>query len=483
MAILKNMSRDLFAWISPQKTHESHGAKRKASEDLPDLVVAKRRALSATKETTTGIVSYHRRSGDSGTIPWADAPLSSPTIYRSIEDQMAATALIEDAEMEDAGDEGAIDTLSEQDDSGLIDEDGSQTENDEESASDTHKIAVEMQTSFVSRTESGTGHDDDEEGEEEVEKIHDANQGTHVVDLDNDSEAALEAATRRLELDRDEKAQEQKAGAFEMLNEGWHRETVELYMLLDRRTIEPLMPIGWRSDFPLFPWSIWTYDYAEAFLGGTRPDQDYVVIKATRDLLKLPAHIRNQLRIKAWHGRRAEAMVVKYCEDYMKLIYKDSKLFVPLKLKKLWSLICYAPGDDKTPTDALETLILTRLRKRAKKVLESLRVETWDGRFGNHDTSNHFPHKGQTYLIEPPTLYGIVAKKALIAIVAYEPLSPRDALRTIAFFPMSNASADVWNAVALAIIMIQCRNKLLEIKAAIPEDLDALELPDSDEDA
>jgi hypothetical protein len=340
-----------------------------------------------------------------------------------------------------------------------------------------------MQGSLVSQTESGTGLDDEDDDDEVDEKIHDANQGTQIVNLDEDSEAALEAATRQLEIDREAKAQEQKAGALEMLNEGWYMETVELYMLLDRRTIEPLMPIGWRSDFPLFPWSIWTYDYTKAFLGGTRPDQDYVVIKATRDLLKLPAHIRNQLRIKAWYGRRAEAMVVKYCEDYMKLIHKDSKLFVPLKLKKLWSLICYAPGDDKTPTDALETLILTRLRKRAKKVLESLHVETWEGHLGGRDTSEDFWHEGQGYIVQPPTLYGIVAKKALIAIVAYEPLSPRDALRTIAFFPMSNSSSDVWNAIALAIIMMQCRNQLLKIKAAIPEDLDVLELSDSDEDA
>jgi hypothetical protein len=234
-------------------------------------------------------------------------------------------------------------------------------------------------------------------------------------------------------------------------------QTVELYMLLDRRTIEPLMPVGWRSDFPLFPWSIWSESYDEAFLGGMRPQDDYIIIKATKDLLKLPVHVRNQIRIKAWYGRRAEAMVVKYCEDYMKLVHRDSKLFVPIAKRKLVSLICYAPGDDKTPTDQLENIILLRLRKRAKKLLAILRIEAWKSQLGEHHTSDYYLREGQGYLVEPPALYGIVAKEAVIALVAYEPLSPRDALRTIAFFHMSKATYDVWNALALAIVMMRTR--------------------------
>ena len=391
---------------------------------------------------------------------------------------MAATEL-SDEDMEDAGDEGAIDTLSEEDDSGLLDEDGSEAGDgdDEESSAKGSTILMHSQLSQTS------GGDDDEPEETSEEKIHDANEGMNIVDLDEDSEGALEAATRQLEIDREAKAEEQKTLALDFLNDGWHRDTVELYMLLDRRTLEPLMPLGWRSDFELFPWTIWANEYEDAFLGGTRPEQDYIVIKATRDLLKLPVHIRNQIRIKAWYGRRAEAMVVKYCEDYMKLIHKDSGLFVPLKKKKLWSLMCYAPGDDKTHSDDLEALMLKRLRKRAEKVLQLLNLDKWKKQLSKRDTTDYFWHKGQGYLVEPPILYGIVAKQAVIALVAFEPLSERNALRTIAFFQMSKATYDVWNALALAIVMVQCRNQLLKIKAAIPEDLDALELSDSDEDA
>ena len=120
-------------------------------------------------------------------------------------------------------------------------------------------------------------------------------------------------------------------------------------------------------------------------------------------------------------------------------------------------------------------MALVRLLKRSKKILDLLRVEiTTPG--------DSFEYDGITYLMEPPTLYGIVAKEAVIALFAYEPLSSRDAIGTIAFFHMSKSKHDVWNALALAIVMIQCRNSLLRMKELLAEDLDGLQLSDTDDD-
>jgi hypothetical protein len=487
MPVLKNLSNTLFGWISPRATHENRVTKQFKSPDLKSpasIAVAKRRARQVAEgklQSATGNVPRHRKTRNSGEIPWENEPPSSPALLETVESALATTAIYDDDEMEDAGDEGAVDTMSDDDDSGLIEEDEERSENDDRSES------VEVKEEQTSGSEDGSRNsqqDDDDEDEQkaEVEDIFDANQGTHVVDLAEDHEAALEAATRQLEIDREAKFEEQKAEAITMLRDGWNMDTIDLYMLLDRRTLETLLPIDWNMDFPLFPWSIFTHEYSQAFLGGTRPEQDFIMIKATSAILKLPVHIRNQIRIKAWYGRRAEAMVVKYCEDYMKFIHRDCKLWIPIKKKKMWSLICYAPGDEKTSTDKLEEMILVRLRKRASKVLDLLRVDAREPAIGKRDKSEFFWHEGTGYLCEPPTLYGIVAKEAVIALVAYEPLSPRDALRTLAFFHMSKAKYDVWNALALAIVMVHCRNHLLKIKKLIPEDLDSLVLSDSDPD-
>jgi hypothetical protein len=512
MPVFKNPLNSLFDWISPRTTHEKRDIKQFKAPNFKSpapfkTAAAKRQALISvrSKQAATSNLSFHRKTRSSGGIPWEDEPPSSPTVIGTVENAMEMTSLSDDDEMEDAGDEGAVDTMSEEDDSGLMEEEGVEEEVSDEDGSEIEAVEEErisdedeseVQGSIIDEeanvdvdgseandeeTASGSAEEESEEDEAEAdeEDVFDANQGTNVIDLTEDHEAALEAATRQFEVDREAKFEEQKTEAATMLRDGWNMDTIDLYMLLDRRTLETLMPADWKTDFPLFPWTIWADEYRDAFLGGTRPGNDFIMIKAASNLLKLPVHVRNQIRIKAWYGRRAEAMVVKYCEDYMKFIHKDCKLWIPIKKKKMWSLICYAPGDEKTPTEKLEELILVRLRKRAGQVLELLRVEP---RANERDPSDLFYHDGSAYLVEPPTLYGIVAKEAVIALVAYEPLSPRDALRTIAFFHMSKPKYDVWNALALAIVMMHCRNHLLKIKQAIPEDLDALKLSDYDED-
>lgn len=96
-----------------------------------------------------------------------------------------------------------------------------------------------------------------------------------------------------------------------------------------------------------------------------------------------------------------------------------------------------------------------------------------------------------------PTLYGIIISHTVVAIVAYDPNStatysslspssptfislPHDpssasasvakstslippCLRTISFFDLGDGKYDVWNALALAIIIVHCRNALLDL--------------------
>ena len=87
-----------------------------------------------------------------------------------------------------------------------------------------------------------------------------------------------------------------------------------------------------------------------------------------------------------------------------------------------------------------------------------------------------------------PTLYGIIISHTVVAVVAYDPNStasysslspaspsftslPNDpssslippCLRTISFFDLGDGSYDVWNALALAIVIVHCRNALLDL--------------------
>ena len=89
-----------------------------------------------------------------------------------------------------------------------------------------------------------------------------------------------------------------------------------------------------------------------------------------------------------------------------------------------------------------------------------------------------------------PTLYGVIISHTIVAVVAYDPnstasyssLSPASptfkslphtpspssplippCLRTISFLDLGDGNYDVWNALALAIVVVHCRNALLDL--------------------
>lgn len=71
--------------------------------------------------------------------------------------------------------------------------------------------------------------------------------------------------------------------------------------------------------------------------------------------------------------------------------------------------------------------------------------------------------------------------QTVVALVGYEALSSRDGLRTIAFFHFSKPQFDVWNSMALAMLVVYCRDHMLRIQSRIPaleEDTTAPSDPD-----
>ena len=73
---------------------------------------------------------------------------------------------------------------------------------------------------------------------------------------------------------------------------------------------------------------------------------------------------------------------------------------------------------------------------------------------------------------EVPTLYGVTASHTVMAFVSYAPATEetqKDQLRLIAMFDFSKEGYDVWNSLALAIFVIHCRNRMMQLKDCLPE--------------
>lgn len=74
---------------------------------------------------------------------------------------------------------------------------------------------------------------------------------------------------------------------------------------------------------------------------------------------------------------------------------------------------------------------------------------------------------GSIYIMEPPTLFGLVIFESLVALVAYEPLT--DQMRAFAFYHFNKMHEEVWNCISLAILISWVRNSMLRVKEALSE--------------
>lgn len=79
---------------------------------------------------------------------------------------------------------------------------------------------------------------------------------------------------------------------------------------------------------------------------------------------------------------------------------------------------------------------------------------------------------GEHVVAEVPTLYGITASHTVLAFVSYGPATKgRDQphLRLIAMYDYGKEGYDVWNALSIAIFIIHCRNRMMQLRECLPE--------------
>lgn len=92
--------------------------------------------------------------------------------------------------------------------------------------------------------------------------------------------------------------------------------------------------------------------------------------------------------------------------------------------------------------------------------------ERWQQALQNKANMDH------TTMIDVPTLYGVTASHSVMAFVSYAPPSEEHEepqLRLIAMFDFGKEGYDVWNSLAIAIFVIHCRNRMIQLQECLPE--------------
>ncbi|KAF2121444.1 hypothetical protein BDV96DRAFT_484261 [Lophiotrema nucula] len=278
-----------------------------------------------------------------------------------------------------------------------------------------------------------------QKGEDEK---YDANDETLVVDEGRyvlDQKVDVEAERKR----REEQGRELRGA-------GWTEDAIFLFQKLGMRGFEPILPMEWFHDFGALPADLFTRKIDLAYVKAL--GDDFHAQKALDGLFNLGPRARDAILTDA-HPRTAEWHIKRFVRQYNQWAMKDVGMDTIWRDLSLFEVVSGPKGVD---ADSMESKMKTKLQRLALHWNTAFRMTQ---------------HESLDAEAVPalPTLYGVISSHTIMAFVSYDPLSKDDILRTVAMFDWGQEGYDVWNVIAVAIFVIHCRNRMLELKDWIPE--------------
>jgi hypothetical protein len=235
----------------------------------------------------------------------------------------------------------------------------------------------------------------------------------------------------------------------EMRAEGWDDDYITLAQKIKLRGYEPLMPQSWRFSLRSMPDALFA-PTDDAFISSIRNEQ-FRAEKALEKLLELGGQVRDSMLVES--PAMPEAKARHLIELYQKWATHDSGLDPHTTIPVL--VLETKPAS--TPTTELQRNVNRRLARIAARFRDAFRV------LESTEEGSPASKASTQYYYPLPTLYAIVASHTIIALMAYKPDDPTPDATPIAFFDMTNSNYDVWNALALSIMVCHARDVQVRI--------------------
>ena len=182
--------------------------------------------------------------------------------------------------------------------------------------------------------------------------------------------------------------------------------------------------------------------------------------KALSDLFQLGGLARDAVLTKA-PIRTAEDHIRRSINKYNKWAMKDGDLEIRWKNISLFKTIsCHK----NVHPSVMEGKMIRKLGK-----LAGLWRDAFNTKIQENNSNSKTSQVDADSVPDLPTLYGICASHTVMAFVSYDALSPSSSLRTVAMFDFGQEGYDVWNSLAIAIFVIHCRNRMMELQDSLPK--------------
>ncbi|KAK5118237.1 hypothetical protein LTR85_008217 [Meristemomyces frigidus] len=471
MAFLKRLSDSFWSYVSPSKPNATHATPQTVPKFKKPAIPNRRASLedvvrfSRSMSPVARVDSWHVDLSSEATGSVAGArkrkQLHTPSsgTGQSKRARMMESADIEDEEMDyaseyelendedvqmdqDEGEEGE-DGEEESDDSEEEDGEDVEGEADEESEEDedTDELASGISNVRMQSTSPASLAKLQYEDEDDVE------QDTTLV-VSEEEYNRNSPPNRRKVIHIPEEHSNRGVSTEDLRAAGWSDDHIELVQHIAMRGFEPLLPSYYTMDYRYMPDTLFSR-YNNAIISSARGEH-YKGIVALNKLLELGGRVRDRVLLD---GRVTPEQQVRISlQLYTKWANADAGLdqntAIPILALEM------QPAD----TDPRE------LQERVRRKMARLHAR-YEEVFRVRRSIETTPSSASTKLSYPvPQLYAIIASHTFIALMAYRPeLVAEGQIKLVSHFNMEDKNYDVWNALALAIIVCHARNMQMRI--------------------
>lgn len=232
--------------------------------------------------------------------------------------------------------------------------------------------------------------------------------------------------------------------------QGWDDDYITLIHRIALRGHEPLLPSYLHFEYKFLPDGLFEKD-DDAFISSVKGEH-FKASKALEKLIELGGRMRD--RIETNSHITPEQQVKRQMKSYMNWAIEDAGL----DKNTLIPILAMEFQPAKTGAAILKANALAKCKKLAYRYRNALRVRR------TVEISPASRSSDGTILSYPlPTFYALLASHTILALMVYKPDSDHQELDSMALFDFKDRSYDVWNSLALAILVNHVRNVQVRI--------------------
>lgn len=185
-------------------------------------------------------------------------------------------------------------------------------------------------------------------------------------------------------------------------------------------------------------------------------------VKALQSLLSLGDRVKDKIEAR----RPTERLMSKEIESYIKWSEMDGG-FNKLRFAPVLTVVAAA---HREAINSISASITEKMENLAQRHRSGLMLD---------EPRTNEVGEVEIYSRQPPLLYGIIVAQSMAIFVTLDSANPEAKIRHLAHFDFKDKDMNVWNGIALAIIVIVARNYMISIK----DELGADDRESSDPDA